>query len=143
MDTNTLKKYADKIKSEEGYSSTVYKCPAGYWTIGFGRLVDPAKTKEGITKEEAEHMLTNDIITREQSVRGFIPSFEYLSDNRKIALIDMSYQIGITGLQAFRRMLQAIDRKDYKMAAEELLNSEYAKQTPERARRNYNLIREG
>ena len=43
-------------KNFEGYSPHLYRCPAGYLTIGYGRNIE----KRGISKEEAEFMFQND-----------------------------------------------------------------------------------
>ena len=54
MDTKNLEKI---IQLHEGYKQKVYKCPAGYLTVGIGRNV---QTK-GLSIQEALYLLRNDI----------------------------------------------------------------------------------
>lgn len=58
-----------------------------------------------------------------------------------LVIFDMAYQMGVNGLLKFEKMLAAIDEEDYETAADELLDSNYARQTPERANRNADLLR--
>jgi lysozyme len=66
-----------------------------------------------------------------------------LNDWRKIALLDLAHNLGIKGLFGFRRMKDAICCGAWDAAAEELLDSTYAKQVPARAARNAEMLRTG
>jgi len=48
-------------------------------------------------------------------------------------LIEMVYQLGVYGVSKFKKMLIALDSKDYQTASIEMLDSKWAKQTPNRA----------
>lgn len=53
---------ADLCKHFEGFSSTPYPCPAGYWTIGYGTVYKPDGSRvtaqhPAITRETAEGWL--------------------------------------------------------------------------------------
>lgn len=118
------------VKRLEGFSSTIYTCPAGYPTIGYGRRLD---TPGGITAEEAIFLLNNDIarITFELNEKiGFLNS---IGSIRKAVLIIMAYQLGITGLLKFKKTLKFLEVGDYEGASYEMLNSKWANQTPRRA----------
>jgi hypothetical protein len=67
----------DVIKRFEGFSPTVYICPAGYPTIGYGHLVKPHERERfarGITAEQAESLLRQDVQTAEHAVLRLISS---------------------------------------------------------------------
>ena len=66
-----------------------------------------------------------------------------LDIERQYALLDMCFQLGICKLKGFRKMIKWMQAKQWKAAAEECLLSDYAKQTPARARRIARVIREG
>jgi lysozyme len=55
----------------------------------------------------------------------------------------MMYQMGEQGLFEFRRMWTALDKLDFELAAQEALDSVWAKQTPDRAERIAEVIRTG
>ena len=50
-------------------------------------------------------------------------------------LLNMAYQLGLTGLLKFKRTLRYLEIKQYDSAAKEMLDSRWANQTPERATR--------
>jgi lysozyme len=120
------------IKEYEGFSSLAYECTAGYTTIGYGRNIE----QKGITKEEAEHLLINDINQCYKELRGIINKFDELPDKAQLVLVDMTYNLGLSKLLNFENMLDAVDAHDWEKAAIELLDSRYAAQVKRRARIN-------
>lgn len=127
---------------DEGLVSHAYQDHLGFWTIGVGRLIDERRGG-GITKEEAEYLLENDIGRVTIALRKKIKGFDLLSDTRQRALINMAFQLGVNGLMGFGRMLWAIERGDFDMAYVEALDSKWAHQTPKRAKRVSEMIKHG
>lgn len=119
----------NQIKRHEGLKLHPYKCTAGKTTIGYGRNLDD----KGITASEAEEMLLTDMCEVEERLFGE-GLFSGLNDARKAVLINMGYQLGIGGLFKFKKMIAALDRKEYELAAKEMLDSRWAMQTPRRAK---------
>ena len=68
-------------------------------------------------------------------------SFDLLPNIACSVLVDMSFQMGGERLRKFTKMLGAFAEQDWNRAAEELLDSDYAKQTPQRAKTNASLLR--
>ena len=56
-------------------------------------------------------------------------------------LVEMSYQMGLSGVSKFKKALHAMQMFQWKLAATELLDSRWAKQTPNRAKELSNIIR--
>ena len=136
MEEQLINEIRDHIKEYEGYSALVYECTAGYATIGYGRNLE----QRGITKEEAEHLLANDIKQCIKELKGIMNRFDDLPDKAKLVLIDMCYNLGLSKLLNFENMLDAIDARDWEKAAEELLDSRYARQVKRRARINASYL---
>lgn len=143
-----------RLLVNEGFRSTKYKCTAGYWTIGVGRNLDaqPNSNAElgrtdnldsGITKAEAFILLENDINSVLKAIHKNIPFFANLDDERQYALVDMVFQMGISGVLKFKKMLSNLGVGNYKQAAVECLDSKYAKDTPNRATRVAECIETG
>lgn len=124
-----------QLKGDEDNKATVYKDSLGYYTIGIGRLVDPRKAGSGLRSSEINFMLFNDINERINALNQALPWMELLSDARKAVLINMSFQMGVEGLLAFKNTLALVKAKDYVGASKGMLNSKWATQTPERAKR--------
>jgi len=124
-----------QLTGDEGTKATVYKDSLGFWTIGVGRLVDPAKAGSGLRQSEITFMLANDINERTEALQRLLPWFNTLSEARQAVLLNMSFQMGVDGLLAFKNTLAMVKRSDFKGAAAAMLNSKWATQTPARAKR--------
>lgn len=131
-----------ELLRDEGFIPDAYQDHLGYWTIGIGRLIDGRKGG-GITREEAEYLLENDIGRTLLQLRSKIKFFNDLSDARQRALVNMAFNLGVAGLLKFRRMLAALEAGHYKRASEEALNSRWARQVGARAQRIANMIENG
>ena len=138
-----MQQLVEDVKRHEGWSPTVYEDTQGYWTIGYGFLVDPAWGGAGLTEGEGEFILKNRLQDRIVRLEGALEFFENLSDARQRALVNMSYQLGVSGLLSFNKMLIALANGDYNRAADEALNSRWAKQTPNRAQEIADILRFG
>ncbi len=128
----------DWIKKCEGYNSHPYLDTSARLTIGWGRNLDA----NGISFDEAELMLDNDIAT---AVKDLKP-FEWYSSqpaNTKEALINMCFNMGIRHLLQFHDMISALNRKDYASASSAVLESKWATEVGQRAKDCAVMIREG
>lgn len=121
-----------QLVSDEGYRGTVYKDSLGYDTIGFGHLIKPGEDHTKITPHVAIDMLRHDYAMARANVES---KYSWAEGEVKLVLINMSYQLGPTRLDNFEKMLTALESGDYDLAAAEMLDSKWAKQTPHRAGR--------
>lgn len=107
-----------------------YKCPAGYTTIGIGRNLDA----KGISEDEAELMLKNDIAEAIGLCRILFPVFDQLNDVRQEALVNMMFNLGLLGLSKFKKFVAAVNNRNWDVAAQEMENSLWFKQVGNRAK---------
>ena len=119
-----------------------YNDHLGYTTIGVGRLIDKRRGG-GITKEESKYLLENDIDRKLSELRKKYPHFDKLDDARKGVLMNMAFQMGVDGLMKFHKTLTLVEQGNYKAAADNMLKSLWAKQTPARAERMAQQMRSG
>ena len=111
----------------------------GHPTIGIGRALD----RRGIDDEEADWLFARDILEARRAVVAAIPWSAGLDVVRRAVLVDMSFNLGIRGLVGFRRMLAALELRDYETAAAEMLFSKWATQVGPRARRLATMMEHG
>ncbi|KXZ66781.1 Phage lysozyme [Acinetobacter venetianus] len=130
------------LRGEEGEVLTEYKDHLGYSTIGVGRLIDKRKGG-GITAEESAYLLGNDIQKRMTELERKIPWITSLNDARRGVLLSMAFQMGVDGLLGFKNTLEMVRTGRYEDAAKGMLNSKWAKQTPQRAKRHSEQMRTG
>lgn len=65
------------------------------------------------------------------------------NDARRDVLYSMAYQMGVAGLAGFTNTLGLISRGEFTRAASAMMNSLWARQTPNRARRHAEVMRTG
>lgn len=88
------------IKRFEGFSETIYICPAGCPTIGYGHVVkdhEIEQFKKGITEAQAKDLLRKDVQEAEQAVLRLITV--PLNDGQFDALVSFTYNLGSGALQ--------------------------------------------
>tara|TARA_B100001063_G_C16697440_1_gene520636 strand:+ start:568 stop:1164 length:597 start_codon:yes stop_codon:yes gene_type:complete len=128
-----------QLTLHEGMVLKPYKCTSGKLSIGVGRNLDD----RGITEAEAELMLSNDIDDFSDRLKREIPWMAELSPVRQRVLLDMAFNLGISGLLKFKRTLKAIRAKQYEKAAEMMLDSRWATQVGQRAKRLSRMMATG
>lgn len=134
---------ARQLRGDEGVRAQAYKDHLGYLTIGVGRLIDERKPGSGLRPHEIDYLLRSDIDDRIDQLSRRLPWFMQLDSARQGVLLNMSFQLGVDGLLGFRNTLRLVEQGEYARAAENMLLSKWAQQTPERARRMAEQMRTG
>ena len=140
----------EEIASDEGKILHKYKCSLGHDTIGIGHLVlenDPeanlpvygayeeVSDDVCITEERCKELFETDIQEAIEGGLRIYTNWEDLPQEAKHVLINMCFQLGQNGLSKFKNMNLAVQNKDYRSWAVNMIDSRWALQTPERARR--------
>ena len=132
--TDVIKKeLMDRVKEHEGYRLDPYLCTEGFLTGGYGHKIldgeDIPTTKEGWDK-----------IFEQDFDKAWDSMNELCAENNlKIhikaqgILCEMIFQMGKYGVSKFKNMIVALQTESYDTAASEMLDSKWAKQTPNRA----------
>jgi len=141
-----MEEIINRLVLHEGLRLKPYKCSAGFLSIGVGRnlITNPLTKQEktvvgdlshGITYDMAMYLLRHDIKRVLEECRGSFSFWRYLDSERKYALFDMCFNLGLRRLLKFKKMLDALAIGDYRGAAKECLNSKYARDVGKRAER--------
>jgi len=94
-----------------------YICPAGYWTIGFGHLCDPAHP--AISEAQAEIFLASDLQSALAATLRYCPVLATEPDRRLAAIIDFTFNLGAGRLQT-STLRRRINQRDWQQAGVEL-----------------------
>ena len=119
----------ESLRIHEGVSLKPYEDSVGKITIGIGRNLDD----NGISMQEAYHLLDNDILTAQKELDRYHPGWLGHSDLRQNVLIEMCFNLGGPKLNLFVKMWDALEKHDYAKAAAEMLDSKWADQVGRRA----------
>lgn len=107
------------IKRFEGFSPTIYRCPAGWPTVGFGHLVrdgERARFSSGISEDEAEDLLRRDVGIAERAVLRLIRV--PLTDGQFGALTSFTFNLGAGSLQR-STLRRKVNREEHAAAPAE------------------------
>ena len=123
-----------RIGVNEGFRSKPYQCSEGVWTIGHGIT--------WLTEEESLHILTGRISQLHLKLLDKLDWYKDMPPEVQGVVIEMCYQMGFTGFCKFKKAISHMKNKEFQLAAEEMLDSLWAKQTPSRANRLADIVRE-
>ena len=127
----------ESIKKHEGFVEHVYDDSLGIPTIGYGFAIKDLVLDEDI----AEEILIRKL---EKLKRNANSRFRWLEDMPVViqeVILNMCYQLGVTGVSKFRKAISAFQEGEWHEAADEMLDSLWARQTPNRATELSNIVR--
>lgn len=132
-------KLKEMLIKHEQYRNHPYIDSVGKITIGVGYNL----TDRGLPDRYIHELMNDDMDFFYRKLHDCYMWFDTLSDPRKMVLLDMCYNLGWYKFLTFNRMLAALARRDFKIAAGEMLNSKWAKQAPERAQELAKIMEDG
>ena len=139
----------EEITADEGKVLEIYKDHLVYPTVGVGHLIlegdeefgQPIGTK--ITETRCDELLFRDLnIVLSECEDRFHNNWIDWPDEVKLIIANMAFNLGLTRLVKFKKMFAALNEGDYKKASEEGLDSRWAKQVYNRAKRLMNRLRD-
>jgi len=137
------------LKKEEGFRAKPYFCSENFPTIGYGEKIgdkyEPLPNIE-TTEPVAYKKMLSTCASNEKTLLNnpdLYRCYFHLNDNRKAVMLSIVYQIGIYGLLKFKKLIPALQNASYEKAANEILDSLAARQTPDRWKRNAEQMRTG
>lgn len=129
-----------RIKRHEGFRMFPYKCTEGFLTGGFGHRIMHDDTIP-ITREGWESVFIHDYNIAENAADVLVTNND-IKPQAFCIIVEMCFQMGQHGVSKFKNFLKAVHNEDYEKAADEMLDSKWAKQTPKRALEMSNRMRD-
>ena len=128
-----FKALIERIGVNEGFRSKPYQCTEGFWTFGMGFT--------WITEEESLHILSGRISQLHLKLLDDLDWYKDMPPEVKGVIIEMCFQMGFAGFCKFKKAIANMKDSNWKDAATEMLDSLWAKQTPSRANRLADIVR--
>lgn len=143
--TETLRQ---RIARHEGCRLSPYRDSLGFPTQGYGHLLTHDKLASldqfpRITQVQADEWLDQDIAKGRGTINLNEPWVTEMDSPRQDVLVEMVFQLGLAGFQKFKGVIDACKCHDFNTAADEMLDSQWHKQTPKRCEELAELMREG
>ena len=119
-----------ELKKHEGFRPRVYECTEGYETIGYGFAIKDLVLDEDI----AELILMRKLDKLQQRISSVFGWWLDSPQDVKDVVVNMCYQLGINGFSKFKKTIYLLETEQYEDASIEVLDSLWARQTPNRAK---------
>ena len=138
MDIERLK---EEIKDDEGYKNEIYLDHLSLKTLGVGHLIketDPEYDLEvgtHIDDERVNELFEQDINVTIDECRKLYYDFDKLPEEAQHIIANMMFNMGRPRLSRFHKMKRAIENSEWKEAANQMIDSKWYKQVPNRAGR--------
>lgn len=123
-----------QIKEHEGFRGSPYDDHLGYPTIGYGTKLPLSEVEATLLLKHRLSDMSEELFSKKPTVLGYPAEI-------KEVLLEMSYQMGVPNVLKFRKMFYALDKGAYEAAADEMIDSRWYKQTPNRATKLADIVR--
>lgn len=134
-----------RLMHDEGLRLDAYLDTEGVWTIGYGQTRwlngRPVQQHDVTTPNAAETWLRAELWTCTEDCYEMFPTFPHLTEVRQQVLVNMRYNLGRSGLAAFKNMAEAVRLFDYGWWASEMQDSKWYGQVRNRAERLIHEVR--
>lgn len=136
-----LEQLQHELAIDEGCKLEIYLDHLGYKTVGIGHLITEDDELYGfevgttVSQEHVDELFHEDIQRTVRDCELLYSDFNNLPEEAKLIIANMCFQLGRPRLSGFKKMKAAVDNRDWKEASRQMLNSKWAKQTPNRASR--------
>ena len=148
--TVDVKQVYQEISSEEGKVLHAYLCSQSHKTVGIGHKVlatdaesslyvykagDDVTDDQCISEDRCYELFQEDVQIAIGGCQKIYDNWEELPQEMQHVLTNMCFQLGQRGLSKFKNLKVAIEDYQWQRASEEMMDSRWAGQTPERAER--------
>ena len=140
-----LERLMESVKQHEGYRNKVYLDTLGKRTVGVGHLCTEDWWEDDKEYEEEFLMkiLEEDLQEAIEGASTLMLQHDCSDIDEKAheIIIEMVFQLGMTGVSKFKNMWKALSEHNYTGDSYEMLDSKWAKQTPNRAKSMAELMK--
>tara|TARA_R100000329_G_scaffold93848_1_gene78167 strand:+ start:478 stop:927 length:450 start_codon:yes stop_codon:yes gene_type:complete len=136
-----LEQLQHELAIDEGCKLEIYLDHLGYKTVGIGHLITEDDELYGfevgttVSQEHVDELFHEDIQRTVRDCELLYSDFNDLPEEAQLCIANMCFQLGRPRLSKFRKMKMAVDNRDWAEASRQMLDSRWAKQTPNRAMR--------
>jgi len=115
-----MEKLKQMLTEHEGSRNKIYSDTNGIPHIGIGRNL-----QQGISEDEINYLLENDIVRCMKECANAFPWYSQLDEVRQDVLVMLCFSMGLTRLRGFKNMLSALEQGDFEVSAAELVDSRW------------------
>ena len=131
----------EELAEDEGCKFEIYLDHLGLPTYGIGHLVVEGDPEYGqpvgtpVDEERVRQVFNLDIASTLDECQVLYPDFDDLPEECQLIIANMMFNMGRPRLSAFKGMKAGVDARDWNRAADEMVDSRWHDQVPNRAKR--------
>tara|TARA_R110000787_G_scaffold24207_5_gene68898 strand:+ start:3362 stop:3805 length:444 start_codon:yes stop_codon:yes gene_type:complete len=139
---------SEQLQADEGVVSEIYLDHLGLPTFGVGHLVLKSDEEYGqevgtpVDRERIKECFRSDLANVVSDCIRLYPDFDDLPDEAQEIIANMMFNMGRPRLSKFKGMKRGVDARDWNAAADEMVDSKWYTQVPNRAERLVERMRE-
>ena len=136
-----IEKLREEIAYDEGSVNEIYLDHLGLPTFGIGHLVTHSDPEHGqpvgtpVSEDRCNEAFDNDVQTVISDCNILYPDFDELPEEVQRIIANMMFNMGRPRLKQFKGMKRGVDTRDWNAAADEMIDSNWYRQVPNRAGR--------
>ena len=141
MNTQTFLELRDEVKADEGVKNEIYLDHLDIPTCGVGHMIKESDPEHGlavgthIDDERVNELFDEDMKVTLDECTVLYDNFYTFPDEVQKIIANMMFNIGRPRLTKFIKMREHVNNGAWNDAANEMLDSRWAKQVPNRANR--------
>jgi len=130
-----------ELEVDEGVKYEIYNDHLGYPTFGIGHLVRDTDPEHGqeigtpVSEDRVIEAFNNDVESVLNDCTILYGDFSKLPEEAQLIIANMMFNLGRPRLSKFKGMKAGVDARDWKKAADEMVDSAWYRQVPNRAGR--------
>jgi len=131
----------EQLSADEGCRFEIYIDHLGLPTFGIGHLIRPADPEHGqpvgtpVSSERVAQVFERDIAVVIEDCHNLYEDFDELPEEAQLIIANMMFNLGLPRLSKFKMMKEAVDARDFVEAANQMVDSKWYRQVPNRAMR--------
>jgi lysozyme len=136
-----IEQLREELMADEGCVYAVYLDHLGLRTAGIGHLCRPSEPEydmevgDPISEDRVLELFDRDMAWTLKDCHRLLPEFSDLPEEVRLIVANMMFNLGANRLGGFKRFLEAVGKKDWASAADEMVDSKWHRQVPERSGR--------
>jgi lysozyme len=138
----------EELAADEGCKYEIYLDHLGLPTFGIGHLVKDVDPEHGqpvgtpVSEERVRQVFDLDILVTIEDCHRLYDDFDDLPEEAQLVIANMCFNLGYPRLSKFKGMKAGVDARDWNRAADEMVDSRWHDQVPNRAKRLVKRIRD-
>ena len=142
-----IEQLREELKEDEGCKYEVYLDHLGLPTCGIGHLIKENDEEHGkavgtvVEQERVKQLFSLDMAVTVDECKVLYSDFDDLPEECQHIIANMMFNMGRPRLTKFKGMKAGVDARDWNAAADEMVDSRWYTQVPNRARRLVDRMR--